>query len=407
MNYSHQWSRKGMRSVIAAASLLAFACPAEASPLTEAEAIDRALAQPEFSALGEANRAEAEARVRGITRFDNPEATVSRESVSGAGRSETEYQVGVVQPVDISGRRAALRAAARAEVGAVEAEVARRRQERIAAVRRAYAGCAAAEEKVAIVERHRSRLAEAERIAAARTREGDIAGYDLRRLRVEAREAEAQALLAQGEVAAQCAALAQLTAVPGARPSASLNLLLQRATSPATFDRPDLVARERRLDAAAQQVRAAERARLPEIGVGLGYKRVTSDQGSASGPVVSIGARLPIFNSGRAAIAEAQARRRALEADLALARQDVAAAVAAARARAEAALAAAEAAGQAREDASWLGAIAEAAYEGGEGGVVELVDAYRAARDAEINIIDLTERAVRAAIDLSLAEGRD
>lgn len=386
-------------------ALLASAAGWAAEPLTEAEAIDRALSRPEITQLGEAEVDEAEARLRGIRRFDNPEASVSRERVSGAGRSETEWHVGVVQPVDLSGRRSSLRAAARAEVGAVEAEVARRRQERIATVRRAYSGCAAAQERVGVAVRHMARLREAERIVTARTRAGDTAGYDLRRLRVEARDADAQERLASGEAAAECAALAQLTGVPEARPSASLAVLASQARTAADPARPDLIARERRAEAAAERVTAARRARLPEIGIGIGYKLVDSDQGSASGPTISIGARIPIFDNGGAAIAEAQARQRALEAELALARQDVAVSVAAARARAEAALGAAQAANEARDDAARLGAIAEAAYHGGEGGILDLVDAYRAARDAEISIIELTERAVRATIDLDLAEG--
>lgn len=376
-----------------------------AEPISEAAAIERALAVPEFSALGEAERDEAEARVSGIRRFDNPEASVNRESVSGAGRSETEWQVGVVQPIDLSGRRSSLRAAARAEASAIDADIARRRQERIAAVRRAYAGCAAAQEKNEIAQRYTVQVREAARIVTARTQAGDTAGYDLRRLRVEARDAEAQARLTQGEVVAECATLAQLTSTPEARTTASLRAILTSASSTEAARRLDLVARERRVEAAAQQVRAAERARLPEIGVGVGYKWVTSDGGTASGPALSIGAAIPLFNNGNAAIAEARARQRAREAELALARRDVAASVAAARARAEAATQAAEAAETAREDAARLGPIAEAAYQGGEGGVVELVDAYRSARDAEISIIDLTERAVGATIDLELAEG--
>jgi cobalt-zinc-cadmium efflux system outer membrane protein len=57
-------------------------------------------------------------------------------------------------------------------------------------------------------------------------------------------------------------------------------------------------------------------------------------------------------------------------------------------------------------DASRLSAIAQAAYEGGETGVVELIDGYRTARDAELEIVDHTERALRATITQSLAEGR-
>lgn len=392
--------------VALAATLALAAAPAPAAPITEAEAIDRALAQPEFTALGEANRDEAQARIAGIRRFDNPEASVSREQVSGSGRSETEWQAGVTQPVDLSGRRSALRAAARAEAGAVDADIARRRQERSAEVRRAFAGCAAAIEKVRVSSGFVGRLHEAERIVTARTRAGDTAGYDLRRLRVEARAAEAQGQLAAGEVAAECAGLSRLSGEPDARPAEPIVVIALRATpTSAPETRPDILAREQRVLAASQQVRAAQRVRLPEIGVGLGYKRVTADEGSAGGPVISLGARIPLFDRGGAAIAEARARQRAREAELGLARREAEAAVAVAEVRTDAAIAAARAAQAAAGDAARLGPIAEAAYEGGESGVVELVDAYRTARDAELEIIDLLERAARARIDLELAQG--
>jgi outer membrane protein, heavy metal efflux system len=149
--------------------------------ISEEEAVERAVAQPELTALGEANREEAEARVAGIRRFDNPEAILTRERVSGDGRSETEWQAGINQPLDVSGRRSALRAAARAEAVAVSADTTRRRQERVAEVRRAFASCAASTEKLRIGNAFATRLQAAERIVTARTRAGDTAGYDLRR----------------------------------------------------------------------------------------------------------------------------------------------------------------------------------------------------------------------------------
>lgn len=406
MDYSQQRSRVSGRNAIAAASLLALASPVVAAPITEAEAIERALAQPEFTALGEANRAEAEARASGIRPFENPEATVSRESVSGAGRSETEWQVGVVQPIDLSGRRSRLRAAARAELGAVEAETARRRQMRVAEIRRAYASCAAGVERERTALAFVERLREAERIITARAGAGDAAVYDLRRLRVEARSAEAQALVQRGEARAACATLAALTGVAEARATASLALLASDRPYPAgSPSRPDLVARERRLAAAGDRVRAAERARLPDLLVGAGVKRVSDDGGSATGPAVSLGMRIPLFDGGGAAVAEARARRRAQEAELGLARREVEASVAAAEARSDAAREALERLQQTVEDARRLGPIAEAAYHGGETNVVELVDAYRAARDAELAIVEQLERAVGARIDLELARG--
>ena len=399
------YRRQGGHAALAA-TLALVAAPAIGAPITESQAVERALAQPEFSALGAANREEAQARIAGIRRFDNPEASVSREQLSGAGRSETEWQAGVTQPVDLSGKRAALRAAARAEAGAVDADISRRRQERTAEVRRAFAGCAAATEKVRVSNTFIGRLREAERIVTARTRAGDTAGYDLRRLRVEARTAEAQGQLTAGEVAAECASLSRLSGEPDARPAEPIAAIALRATPTSPPEaRPDILARERRVLAASQQVRAAQRGRLPEIAVGLGYKRVTADEGSAGGPVVSLGARIPLFDNGGAAIREARARQRAREAELGLARREAGAAVAVAEARTSAALSAARAAQAAAGDAARLGPIAEAAYNGGESGVVELVDAYRTARDAELEIIELLERAARARVDLELAQG--
>ena len=379
--------------------------PVLAQPLSEAEAVRRALAQPELAALAEANRDEAQARVSGIRPFDNPQVSISRESVAGDGAEETEWEVGFVQPIDISGRRSSLRAAARAEVGAVLAETSRRRQERVAEVRRAYAACAAGTAKAPVAGEFAERLREAERIVAARAEAGDAAVYDLRRLRVEARAAEASLTLQQGETRASCATLAVLTGTAEARPTASMALLAMAPAPAAAVSRPDLLARERRLAAAGEELRAARRARLPDLEVGVGLKQVNSDEGSAAGPVVSVGMTVPLWDGGGAAIAQARARMRAREAELGLARREVDAAVAAARARSEAALEAARRAEAAAEDADRLGPIAEAAYQGGEGGIVELVDAYRAARDARLEIIDHLERAVLARIDLELAQG--
>lgn len=395
--------------LVSAVALLAV--PAGARPVSETEAIQAALAQGDFAALGEAERAAAEARVRAIPRFDNPEASVSRESVSGSAGRETEWHAGVEQPIDISGQRSSLRQAARAEAQAVSAEVARRRQERIAETREAYAGCAASAEKVSTAERYAARLKEAERIVDLRTRAGDTARYDLRRLRVEARSAEAEQRIAQGEVAAECTALARLTGISDARPNLALAAMLpsspSRAAAQAAVNRQDLVAREARVAAAAAEVSVAQRARIPDLSVGVGYKRISNDDGSAGGPTVGLGVRLPIFSNGGAAVSEARARQRVRESELALARREAEASIASAAARASAATAAAQEAREAADDAARLGTIAEAAYQGGETGVIELLDAYRTARDAELNIVDLTERAIRATIAQSRAEGRE
>ena len=411
MSPSSRGRGRGFALCVSFSLAMVMPAPLTARPLSEVEAIQAALAQGDFAALGEAERAAAEARVRAIPRLDNPEANVSRESVSGSAGGETEWKAEVRQPIDLSGRRSSLRQAARAEAEAVSADVQRRRQQRIAEVREAYVGCAVAAEKVAIVQRYSARLREAERIVTLRTRAGDTAGYDLRRLRVEARSAEAELQIARGELGAECSALARLTGVSDAQPSVALATLLPpspaAAARAAVANRQDLVARQARVAAAEAETRAAQRARIPDLSVGLGYKRISNEDGSAGGPTAALGVTLPLFKSGRAAVDEARARQRVREAELALARREVEASIAAAAARASAGVAAAHEAREAASDAARLSTIAETAYQGGETGVVELIDAYRTGRDAELNIVELTERAVRATIAQSLAEGRE
>ena len=135
--------------------------------------------------------------------------------------------------------------------------------------------------------------------------------------------------------------------------------------------------------------------------------RTSDGTGSAYGPKVSVGVTLPIFNGGGANVSLAQAEARALQAELAIARRNIEAEQQAAAVRAQAARDAAVEAARSRDDASRLGPIALTAYQSGEIGVVELLDAYGAQRDAELNVIQHARRAAEAAIAFDLATGRN
>lgn len=199
--------------------------------------------------------------------------------------------------------------------------------------------------------------------------------------------------------------LASMTGVTDAQVTPAAVTDLAAGIGPAA--RADLAAREQRVLAASQRVRAAERARIPQFAVGAGVKRVDDGLSSAYGPVVSVGVTLPIWNGGGAAVRRERARLAGLEAELAIESRRIVAEQAAAAARASAARDAAVVAAGARADAERLGTIAQTAYEAGEIGVVELVDAYEAARDAELSVIALALSAAEAAVDYDLATGRN
>jgi len=366
----------------------------------EDTAIERALSREGISARDDAERAASAAEIEIIGPRDNPSVEISREGAGG----ESEYQLGIVQPIDLNGRRGSLRDAARADGLATEAEIARRRQVLVAEVRQAYVQCATASAQLDVWQRYTDELAEAERVSNARAEAGDTAVYDVRRVRVERRAAEAQFARARGDVAADCAALASLTGI--ADPQVELEAITRLTGAAQPGERADLLADERRIEAAQYRVRAADQARLPQLAVGVGVLRRDDGIDTAYGPVVSVGVTVPLWNSGSASVRREQARAAALESELLITRRRVEAERNAAAARLAAAREAAVTAAGAREDAGRLGTIAETAYQAGEIGVVELLDAYEAAREADLSVIALATDAALAAVEYDLAIGR-
>ncbi len=366
----------------------------------EDAAIERALAREGISARDDAARAASAAEIDVIGPRDNPSVELSREGAGG----ESQYQIGVVQPIDLNGRRGSLRDAARADGLATEAEIARRRQVLVAEVRQAYVQCAAASAQLDVWQRYTEELAEAERVSTARAEAGDTAVYDVRRVRVERRAAEAQLARARGDVAADCAALASLTGI--ADPQVELEAITRLSSAAEPGERADLLADERRIEAAQYRVRAADQARLPQLAFGVGVLRRDDGIDTAYGPVVSVGVTVPLWSSGSASVRREEARAAALESELLIARRRVEAEQNAAEARLAAAREAAITAAGAREDAGRLGTIAETAYQAGEIGVVELLDAYEAAREADLSVIALATDAALAAVEYDLAIGR-
>ncbi|OBX19493.1 hypothetical protein A9995_07010 [Erythrobacter sp. QSSC1-22B] len=373
---------------------------AQDTPLSEDVAVEGALAREGLAAREDAEIAASLAEIDRIGPRENPTVQLSRESMGG----DSEWELGIVQPIDLNGRRGTLREAARAEARAVDADIERRRQLLVGEVRSAYVRCAASRASLDIQQRYVTELEEAGRVSTARAQAGDTAVYDVRRVRVEQRSADARLAMARGEVAGDCAALSSLTGIDD--PQLSIEAITSVVSGGGEADRADLVAQERRLTAATQLVEAARQAQLPQIGVGAGVKRVDDGLGVSYGPVVSLGVSLPIWNGGGAEVRRSEALRNARESELLIARRRAEAERAAAAARASAAREAAVMAVQARADAGRLGTIADTAYQSGEIGVVELLDAYQAARDADLSIVALALDAALAAVAYDLANGR-
>ncbi|ABS28274.1 TolC family protein [Anaeromyxobacter sp. Fw109-5] len=382
------------------------------SPLDEQDAVRRALSRPalveELGARVDLARADEIA----ARRWPNPEATWSHEEVRPDGPAAREDVAVLSQRFDLSGRRGLRGDAAARRVEAAGAEAALLRLDVEAEARRAFAHALASERRVGILRAAVERL---EGVAAAvgrRAASGDVAGYDRRRVERERLTALGRLDVEEGALAR---ARARLAALIGATDPSALALTGDLApTSPpplATLaerlpSRPDLRALALEARAGELEARAAGRWLIPEVELGGGVKTVEAGAGRDSGFAAAITVPIPLFARGQDERLRGDARARAARGRLSLALDAARADVAGLHAEATRL---AGAAGRYREsgaaDSAALLRIAEAAYRGGEVGVLELIDGYRAALDADLSLVELEWAARRARIDLDRTSG--
>ena len=390
-------------------SLFLLALPLAAwaqTPLTEAEAVRLGLARADLADLarGAVQAAEADVVAAGLP--PNPTLDYSRERTRGSPNTvEQRWTLG--QTFDISGRRGLHREAASRRVAAVAAGNADRQRALAAEIRRGFHEALFRQETIRATETWAQRFARIEGRVGKLARAGEASGYDRRRLERERQTADARLAAQRAE---QARIVARLTALTGHPDEPVLSgALLPPPLPPADAalahldQRPDLQALARRAESADLEGRAARRGGVPDVTVGLGTIRVDEGHDRESGVALSLSVPLPVFDRQQAgqqrAAAEAlQARaeyrlaRQRAEGDLrGLHRQAEQLRVTAADYRSRAAAASAD-----------LLRIAEAAYQGGESSLLELLDAYRGALETETTALELEWQAREARIEYDL-----
>lgn len=353
----------------------------------------------------------AQAEARAALRWPNPRVAVQREAVSGVAEVLSTVQ----QLLPITGRRTLEHAALTALTGAAAARSGDVLRVARADLRRAYVDLAVAQARA----HHTAETAERLRVlaaqVAARERAGDAAGYDRLRVERDLIELEADREAVSAEVTRARGALASIlldvddpaslvvAALPAARPPLPP---VETLVTHAETTRGDLAALHHEQASAGLAARAADRRRIPEPEVVGGTKSASPSVGGAVGSVIAVQATIPLFDKGRIdrAIAETRGRNAALHAE-ALVREiraDVRAVYATLIERRTAAdryrRAAAASAGE-------LVRIATVAYEAGERGIFELVDAYRSVAQVQSRQLTLDAAVRYAEIELELVTG--
>jgi cobalt-zinc-cadmium efflux system outer membrane protein len=258
------------------------------------------------------------------------------------------------------------------------------------------------------------RLRDLSQLLAKREKEGDAAGFDRLRAEREVFDVESDLIVAATDRARAQAMLAtffgdaadpvQIVAVssPASAPAVpTLDALLQLAESTSG----ELMAARHEIEATGFANRAADRRWVPEPEILAGTKSSSVGRGDV-GSVVTLRGTIPLFDHAQPERALAAARAAQAEARAASFRVVLRGQVAALREAVIRRRAAAERyRGEAVSSAGQIERIAQVAYDAGERGILELLDAYRIGASARIRQTTLDFAVRQAEIELAFVSG--
>jgi outer membrane protein, heavy metal efflux system len=379
-------------------------------PLTVERAVEMARVRAPLAVSGRAVRMMAQGRARADGAFPNPVAEWRRENL----RSVLQPDIfGTIQlPMDLTGRRFAIRAAGTALVARGRADSSAASRALDADVMRAYWRAALGAELLTVAGEEREAREQVADFDARRFREGAVAEVAAIRTRLEADRARMAEATARAEAARARGDLARLIGIP-LESLPPLARLVPLAALPELPDEPTAVARAlaQRPDVAAFRlaaVEAAHRATAERRGVVSDLQFVTGYKQTAglNTGVVGVLVPLPLFSrnegmrermQGESLVASAELR----DAELRV-HGEVAAAI-----QAIAALREAQEAGASGIDAraAEVAQIAEGAYREGAISLMELVEAQRARAESRATALRWTVELHLAVLELHRALG--
>lgn len=370
------------------------AAPDPVERVTLEEALERFAAQGLAIRIARADQHEAAERARQDAAWPNPTVATYHESLdrsagTGAEDDYTETTTELAQSIVWPWRQGARGGAADARAREARARFRADSAEAGLDVVRVWLDAWEGERTLAAVAEATEVFRAADRAATARYGEGDLSGYDLRRLRVERTRYEAE--MDAQRLALRSAQRQLATLIAPEAPGASIGAAdaeiglppaveLDAAVAAARAGRPEIAAAGAEVAAAEADLRAARWERVPEPTLRAGWKEQAD---GFEGPVVGLALALPLFDRRSAAVEAARAALAAAEARRTLVARRVEDEVRAAVERHEALLArAALFEDRLLADTDDLLEIARVSYGAGEISLLELLDGADAWRDA-------------------------
>ncbi len=381
------------------------------STLTERQVVVRALQRAPLGEMIEAAVDVERGHAGAAGAYPNPQLAYMREQTFGPAGTGEDY-LSIAQTLDLGGRRAL-----RGEAGDARARAAGHEGDALrvmvaADARLRFYEVLHRQSRVVALDGWIARIDEALAIVARREERGDAARYDRRRLE---RERIVAAGRRETERAALARADARLRAIVGAGRTLTLSGTLLPETDPASLAtqrvavaaRPDLLALDQRIEAAALESTAAARWWAPELRIEGGWKGLDlGRQGRSDGFLLGASLSIPFWDQSSGLARVAVAETRAARGRRGLIEEEVGAELGAVRADAvRLRRAAIDFRAESSAASGDVVRIASAGYAGGELGLLELLDAYRGAAEDSLSALEMEHAARHARIELDRMTG--
>ncbi len=372
---------------------------AELPLLTESESLRIGLSRPELVEVAKGRLEISKQTAAKVGRWDNPEFGYDQESVG----NEREQSYSISQQLDLFGHRRLKRQSSELLVEATRLANLSARADQGLVIRKAFYTTLLHKRQVEYVQNWGQVL----NLASPSHKDGQ-------RLQRERMIASARLRSVRADYVLSWHRLRSLLGVQSSRfgsvkgklhdggAISSLDAYLSKVK-----ERPDLKELEEKIAAKEHLTRAAKRQRYPGLTVGVGTKTRSSGGSSLSGNTVQLGLSIPIVNRGQSAqniaATEATNLRHTYQLLLDTAQGEVRALY---HRLAELDQAVASYRQQARSYPSGLH-IRDALnrYQSGESNLIELLDVFRSALEAQLQLLDLSYSARMARIELDWNSG--
>jgi cobalt-zinc-cadmium efflux system outer membrane protein len=362
------------------------------------------------AALARAQRLAGAAQVAASEVLPNP-SLVAEHQRALSGVTDHQTIIGIAMPLSISGRRSLAQEAARAHAEQAAWSAEGTLFESALEFRRAYAAAVLDRARVAALSEQQAMLDALSVTIEALAKGGEAAQYDLLRQRVHARlhqrSVDAAAARARGSLAFIEAWLGHAIELADAS-------VLELAGGPAADARsldgslarhPNLAALQAEQRASGLKARSAKRRWLPDLELFGGYRTITVEDATGHGLSLSLGVPLTFFDHGQGEVALADAAKARAAAEETQLERAYSARLQAAQAQlASLTKSLAELASIGADAASLLDKTKQL-YTAGEATLTELLEAFRAAEETQLGVIELAEELVSVRIERMAAAG--